>query len=324
MGMRFSNSILALLFTLFVSGVPARAQLGISGVALLANKEVSLTLTIPAGKNCRVDSSPDLVAWEPLVTLPPSTGSVNFTDSGAPFLAGRYYRAVPLESPAVAGDHLPTADGDVLIHPVEHGTLVLLWKGLTIFVDPGRNTGPFPGIPAADLILITHEHSDHFDTSTVNSILQRSTRIIAGQYVYDNNLSAAMRAQTTVLANGETSQWMGITVEAVAMYNLPPGMIYHPEARGNGYVLTIGGKRIYVSGDTEDTPEMRALPDIEVAFLAMNQPFTMTPEQAASAVREFRPAVVYPYHYSGSGLARFKQLVGSDLGIEVRIREWYP
>jgi L-ascorbate metabolism protein UlaG (beta-lactamase superfamily) len=127
-----------------------------------------------------------------------------------------------------------------------------------------------------------------------------------------------------VLKNGETATLGDIKAEAIPMYNTTPDQLrYHPKGRGNGYVLTLGGKRVYISGDSEDIPEMRALKDIDVAFLCMNLPYTMTVEQAASAVRAFKPKIVYPYHSRGSDLEKFKSLVGSDSGVEVRLRDWY-
>jgi L-ascorbate metabolism protein UlaG (beta-lactamase superfamily) len=157
----------------------------------------------------------------------------------------------------------------------------------------------------------------------LNSIGAADAQIVAPQAVFQQ-LSSGLRAKTKVLANGETADLLGISIEAVPMYNTTQGRLsYHTKGRGNGYVLTMGGKRLYVSGDTEDVPEMRALRNIDAAFLCMNLPFTMTVDQAASAVREFQPAVVYPYHSSGSNLTKFKQLVGSDLGVDVRLRKWY-
>ena len=127
-----------------------------------------------------------------------------------------------------------------------------------------------------------------------------------------------------MLANGETKSVAGVSIEAVPMYNLTADRLkYHNKGRGNGYVVMVGGKRVYISGDTEDIPEMRALKNIDVAFICMNLPYTMTEEQAASAVREFKPKIVYPFHYRGSDVEKFKRLVGEDSGVEVRLRDWY-
>ena len=134
-----------------------------------------------------------------------------------------------------------------------------------------------------------------------------------------------LRKGATVMANGQTGELLGVKIEAIPMYNLTAERLkFHNKGRGNGYVVTLGGKRIYLSGDTEDIPEMRALKNIDVAFVCMNLPYTMTVEQAARAVRAFKPRIVYPYHYRGSDINKFKTLVGTDVGVEVRLREWYP
>ena len=131
-----------------------------------------------------------------------------------------------------------------------------------------------------------------------------------------------LQESTTVMANREKKEVAGIQVEAVPMYNLTEERLrYHQKGRGNGYLVTLGGKRIYISGDTEDIPEMRALKDIDAAFVCMNLPYTMTEEQAASAVKEFQPEIVYPYHYRGSDMEKFKELVGE--AAEVRVLDWY-
>jgi L-ascorbate metabolism protein UlaG (beta-lactamase superfamily) len=134
-----------------------------------------------------------------------------------------------------------------------------------------------------------------------------------------------LRKNAAILTNGQTSELLGVKLEAIPMYNLTPDRLkFHSKGRGNGYVVTLGGKRIYLSGDTEDIPEMRALKNIDVAFICMNLPYTMTVEQAAQAVRAFKPRIVYPYHYRGSDLNKFKELVGTDAGVDVRLRDWYP
>ena len=137
-------------------------------------------------------------------------------------------------------------------------------------------------------------------------------------------MTEALKSKLVILKNGETKEIHGVKITAVPMYNLTTERLkFHDEGRGNGYVVEMGGKRIYLSGDTEDIPEMRSLKNIDIAFVCMNLPYTMTEAQAASAVREFHPKVVYPYHYRGSDLEKFKTLVGTDVGVEVRIRDWY-
>jgi L-ascorbate metabolism protein UlaG (beta-lactamase superfamily) len=197
-----------------------------------------------------------------------------------------------------------------------------------IYNDPTNGAAAYASFPRADLILVSHAHTDHFSSSTIDAVRGPTAVIIVPQAVY-NSLSTAQKAIAIVLTNGASTNVMGLMVEAVPSYNFATNQtIYHPKGTGNGYVLTIGGRRIYASGDTEDVPEIRALPNIDVAFLCINRPFTMPVDRAASAVRDFRPKVIYPYHYRNqdgtfSDLADFKRRVGQDLGIEVRLRKWY-
>ena len=223
----------------------------------------------------------------------------------------------------IEGDHLATSDGDLIIHPINHATFVMGWKDKVIYVDPVGTSKRFDGLPKPDLILVTDIHGDHLSPETLEPFADAKTTIVAPSAVAEK-LPEKLRKQTTVLANGETKSVTGVSIEAVPMYNLTADRLkYHNKGRGNGYVITVGDKRVYTSGDTEDIPEMRALKNIDVAFVCMNLPYTMTEEQAASAVREFKPKIVYPYHYRGSDTEKFKKLVGSDSGIEVRLREWY-
>jgi L-ascorbate metabolism protein UlaG (beta-lactamase superfamily) len=226
------------------------------------------------------------------------------------------------EAPA-APDRLTTADGDVMIHPVNHASLVLHWKDKVIAVDPVGGAARFAAFSKSALILLTDIHGDHLNLDTLGALATDKTVLVAPPAVVAQ-LTPALRQQTTVMTNGEIKTVLGLSLEALPMYNTTSSrQQFHPKGRGNGYVLTIGGKRIYLSGDTEDIPEMRALKNIDVALLCMNLPYTMDVEQAAQAVRAFRPKVVYPYHYRGSDLEKFKKLVGDDLGIEVRLRNWY-
>jgi len=221
------------------------------------------------------------------------------------------------------GDKIATGDGDLVIHPINHATFVTGWNGKTIYVDPVGGPKRFDGLPKPDLILVTDIHGDHHDNGTLEAVATDKAALIAPAAVTEK-LAEKLRKQTTVLANGETKTVIGVNIEAVPMYNLTADRLkFHTKGRGNGYVITLGGKRIYISGDTEDIPEMRALKNIDVAFVCMNLPYTMTVEQAASAVRAFKPKIVYPYHYRGSDTEEFKQLVGSDSGVEVRLRDWY-
>lgn len=226
------------------------------------------------------------------------------------------------ESP-LSGDRIKATDGDLIVHPINHATLALGWKGKTIYVDPVGGAKKFESLPRPDLVLITDIHGDHMDGATLSTVVTENTKIVAPKAVAEK-LPAAIGSKVIVLANGGSKMVDDVVIEAVPMYNLTKERLrFHEKGRGNGYVLGLGGKRIYLSGDTEDIPEMRALKNIDVAFVCMNLPYTMTEEQAASAVREFKPKIVYPYHYRGSNLEKFKKLVGTDSGIEVRSHDWY-
>jgi L-ascorbate metabolism protein UlaG (beta-lactamase superfamily) len=227
-------------------------------------------------------------------------------------------------SSEIKGDHIQTDNGDLIIHPINHATFVMSWNGKTIYADPVGGGKMFDQFPRPDLLLITDIHGDHLDPNTDSAIVTDKTTIVAPQAVA-SKLAAKLKPQTTVLTNGETKTIAGMKIEAIPMYNLTPERLkFHTKGRGNGYVLTLGGKRIYISGDTEDIPEMRALKDIDVAFVCMNLPYTMDVEQAAKAVAEFKPKIVYPYHSRGSDVEKFKALVSQTPGIEVRLRDWYP
>jgi L-ascorbate metabolism protein UlaG (beta-lactamase superfamily) len=224
--------------------------------------------------------------------------------------------------------------GDVVIRPVTHASFVMSYKGKTIYVDPDGAASLYAGIPKADFILITHEHGDHFDAATINAVANTGAKIIAPQIVY-NSMSAAMKSLTTVVDYSTTTMApqkldlfdelnnLLFSVEAVPAYNNN-----HALGRGNGYVVTIDGKRIYISGDTGNQAELRALENIDVAFVSMNTPFTMTPADAVNLVRAMKPRIVYPYHYRNQGgntgnAIAFKNLMSTDFSIEVRLREWY-
>jgi L-ascorbate metabolism protein UlaG (beta-lactamase superfamily) len=225
-------------------------------------------------------------------------------------------------------DVLPTSMGNLTIQPLNHASLVLSINDLTIYVDPTMAAN-YTGIKPPNIILVTDIHGDHFDTTKLYSLFNSRTIFIAPQAV-DAKVTKGS-GDMHVLSNGETTTKAGITIEAIPMYNLPanPNDPRHPKGRGNGYVLTIGGKRIYISGDTQGIPEMRALTGIDVAFVCMNLPYTMDINEAADAVLAFKPHIVYPYHYRGQGglsdVAAFKAKVeAGDKNIEVRLRNWYP
>ncbi len=217
-----------------------------------------------------------------------------------------------------------TSAGPVKITPIEHASTLMEAGGKVIYVDPAITPnfpGDFTGLPPADLILISDIHSDHMDPALIKTLSKADTVIIAPP--------AVVKTVTTAkpLSNGETTHWENWTIEAIPMYNMvrgpAPGQFFHPKGRGNGYVLTYGGKRFYFSGDTEGIPEMRALKNIDVAFICMYDRPTMSPEEAADAVLAFHPKVVIPYHYGTSDPEIFKKkLEGS--GIDVRLLDWYP
>lgn len=224
-----------------------------------------------------------------------------------------------LAQSGLTGDTVATVEGDVIIHPVGHASLAIGFGAHVIYVDPAKED--FSGLPAPTGILITHAHGDHFDIPNLLKIAGDTAAIITNEEVA-GLMPAALKERTLPVKNGGSGELDGIFISAVPAYNTTENRKqYHPEGRDNGYVLTLGDKKIYIAGDTEDTPEMRALTGIEVAFLPMNVPYTMSIEQAADAVKAFKPAIVYPYHYGSSDTARFKELVGD--AAEVRLVDWY-
>jgi L-ascorbate metabolism protein UlaG (beta-lactamase superfamily) len=227
-----------------------------------------------------------------------------------------------------AADKIETSKGPLSIQPLNHATLALTWQGKTIYTDPNGGAKTFEGVAAPDLILITDIHGDHFNPETLQAIDAGKATIIVPQAVADK-LPEGLKSKAVVLNNGQTKSIMNISIMAVPMYNLPESSdSRHTKGRGNGYVLTFGNKRVYLSGDTSGIPEMRALKDIDVAFICMNLPYTMDINEASQAVLDFKPKVVYPYHYRGqnglSDVEGFKKLVNDkNKNIEVRLRNWY-
>ena len=235
-----------------------------------------------------------------------------------------------MKAQRIAPDVVSTSSGALTIQPLVHATLVLSTPGLTIYADPTGGAANYTGLKAPDIIVITDIHGDHFDPKTLAEVSTASTIVVAPKAVTDK-FTADIKGKVVVLANGETTTQGGIVIKAIPMYNLPASTTdpRHPVGRGNGYVLTIGGKNIYLSGDTQGIPEMRALKNIDVAFVCMNLPYTMDVNEAADAVLAFRPKIVYPYHYRGtnglSDVNAFKAKVeAGDKTIEVRLRNWYP
>lgn len=226
-------------------------------------------------------------------------------------------------------DEIATNKGVLKISPILHATLVFEWDGKTIFVDPYGGAALFEGFSDPDLIIITDIHGDHLHMETLNGINTKKATIVAPRAVTDQ-LPAGLSKEVVVLSNGDQKNVLQIAIKALPMYNLPEtDDSRHPKGRGNGYVLEMGGKLIYLSGDTEGIPEMRSLRNIDVAFVCMNEPYTMDINQAADAVLDFKPKIVYPYHYRGQGglsdVEKFKELVAAgNPDIEVRLRKWYP
>ncbi len=225
---------------------------------------------------------------------------------GAAGLAGLHASVImPFSSHAASGDVFAVEGGNVVIHPISHASFVMETPSMVIYNDPVGGAELYRGRPAPDLILITHEHRDHFNVDTLNALVGENTKLVTNPSVY-GMLPDGLKAKATAIGNGESVMISEISVEAVPAYNMTEERLkFHPKGRDNGYVLTIGGRRIYIAGDTEDIPEMRALKDIYVAFVPMNLPFTMDINQASSAVNEFAPEFVYPYHYKGSDIDAF-------------------
>lgn len=226
-------------------------------------------------------------------------------------------------------DVIETSEGNITIQPILHGTLVLQWNQKTIYIDPYGGAERFEGLADPDLILITDIHGDHMNLETLKALNTTKAKFIVPEAVADK-LKANFEKQLVVVKNGGIHVEDNVFINALPMYNLPETSdSRHPRGRGNGYFINLGGKGIYISGDTEDIKEMREQRGIDIAFVCMNLPYTMNVDQAASAVLEFKPKIVYPYHYRGrpdmSDTGKFKELVNSkNKNIDVRLRNWYP
>jgi len=216
---------------------------------------------------------------------------------------------------AIQEDVLKTSKGDLKISCIRHGTLMLAFDGKIIHVDPVSQYADYATLPKADLILITHEHGDHLDPKAIEAIKKPGTEIYATE-----SCKATLPA-AVVMKNGDTKTFQGIKIEAVPAYNNSPGVSFHPKGRGNGYVLTFADKRVYVAGDTENIPELAALKSIDLAFLPVNLPYTMSVEMAAAAAKVLQPKIFYPYHFGNSDIAKLVELLKGEKGIEVRVRD---
>ena len=216
-------------------------------------------------------------------------------------------------------DTISTKGGPLVITFLGHASLYFTFQGQVIHVDPTSREADYSALPKADLALVTHEHGDHLDPEALAKVRKEGTTVLVSR-------SCAGQVEgAKAIQNGETRKELGLTIEAVPAYNLvhlrDNGRPFHAKGDGNGYVLTFGDKRVYVAGDTENTPEMKQLKNIDIAFLPMNLPYTMTPEMVAEAALAFRPKVLYPYHFGSTDVGLLQALLKDAKDIEVRVRQ---
>jgi L-ascorbate metabolism protein UlaG (beta-lactamase superfamily) len=234
--------------------------------------------------------------------------SLSFIGVSSAYGAGRFEK-----------DVIKTSSGDLEITFIGHGSLMMTFAGHIIHIDPFSQAGDYTGLPAADLLLITHDHMDHLDLKALKAIRSDKTQIVL------TAKCAEKIKDGKVMKNGDALSLLGIDISAVPAYNMvhkaPNGQPFHPKGEGNGYVLTLGGVRIYIAGDTENIPEMGNLKNIDIAFLPMNLPYTMTPEMVADCTKMFTPKVIYPYHYGETDTSRIIELLKPNKNIAVRIRK---
>ena len=242
--------------------------------------------------------------------------------------------SAPVRAQVAGSDHLSTSGGALDIAPIHHASMMLTYQGAHILIDPApldgakgdAVTAPYKAMPQPDFILITHVHGDHFNVPILEAVAAPKTVIVAPQNVRDA-MPPDLQAKTKVMKNGEKGALGAVPVEVVAMYNITPARLnFHPKGVGNGYVMTFGDKRVYVAGDTEETPELEHLPNIALAFIPVNLPYTEDVPAAAKWVKDFKPKIVFPYHYrNGDGatsdMAAFSTAVGN--ASLVRLRKWY-
>jgi L-ascorbate metabolism protein UlaG (beta-lactamase superfamily) len=218
-----------------------------------------------------------------------------------------------------AKDKIKTGQGEITITFLGHATLILSYAGKVIHIDPVMQYADYSTLPKADLILVTHEHGDHLDLQAISAVRTGATALV----VTEN--AAQQVTGGIVLKNGDEKTIQGFQIAAVPAYNLvnmrSPGVPFHARGIGNGYIITCGDQRIYIAGDTENTPEMKSLKNIQIAFLPMNLPYTMTPEMVADAAKAFRPQILYPYHYGNTDTKKLINLLKDEKDIEVRIRK---
>ncbi len=216
-------------------------------------------------------------------------------------------------------DTIPTSKGNLVLTFLGHGSLIMGFGGKVIQVDPFSQVADYSQLPKADLVLITHDHYDHLDPKALQAILKPGTIIVG------STACAGKVKDAVIMGNGDSRTVLGLAIEAVPAYNIvnkrPDGSPFHPKGAGNGYIVTFGDKRVYIAGDTENTPEMKALKNIDVAFLPMNLPYTMTPGMVADAAKAFRPRILYPYHFGETDTSKLVKLLQAEKGIEVRVRK---
>lgn len=219
-------------------------------------------------------------------------------------------------------DIFETSKGDLAISFIGHGTLMFEYNGMVIHVDPTMREADYSEMPDADLILVTHEHGDHLDLTAIKHIRKKDCPVVMTQTCAEQleDFEGAV-----ILGNGESKTVKEIPIEAVAAYNIEhrrsSGEAYHPKGIGNAYVVEFADKRVLIGGDTENVPEIKALKNIDIAFLPMNLPYTMTPEMVADAALAFRPKILYPYHFGKTDPEELVKLLKDEKDIVVRIRD---
>lgn len=216
-------------------------------------------------------------------------------------------------------DTIKTSEGNLEITFIGHGTLVFNFNGIIIHADPWGKLADYSRLPKADIILVTHHHSDHFDPQAIEKIRTDSTKLIITKLCSDK-ISGGI-----IMKNGDVKTIKGIKIEAVPAYNLvhkrDNGEPFHVKGECNGYVVSFGDKKVYIAGDTENTPEMKNLKGVDIAFLPMNLPYTMTPEMVADAAKAFKPKILYPYHYGETDVSKLVNLMKNVNDVDVRIRK---
>ena len=218
-------------------------------------------------------------------------------------------------------DKFSTTQSELTINFVKHASLFFEFDGKVIHVDPVSGMGNYNSYPKADLIIITHHHGDHLDINAINLIKKENTKIILTEKCKEINEGLS---DVIIMKNSDLLTINGLEIEAIPAYNIenkrPNGDPFHKKGEGNGYIITFGDKRVLIAGDTENTPEIKALKNIDIAFLPMNLPYTMTPEMVASAAKAFSPKVLYPYHYGSTDTTILLELLKNEKDIEVRIK----